>query len=152
MKTENHTKGNIHMKKLLIIDGLGGRIGRALLEQMMPYSDRIDLYAVGTNAVASANMLKAGNVKAAAGKNSVLVLSRKADIIAGPIGIIIADAMLGEITPKMACAVSSADAARVLIPMNKTQCDNIVVGVRDVPLVTLIEQARDEILRLAELD
>lgn len=152
MKTEKHTKGNIHMKKLLIIDGQGGRIGRALLEQMMPYSDRIDLYAVGTNAVASANMLKAGNVKAAAGENSVLVLSRKADIIAGPIGIIIADAMLGEITPKMACAVSSADAARVLIPMNKTQCDNIVVGVRDVPLVTLIEQARDEILRLAELD
>ena len=97
------------MKKLLIIDGQGGRIGRALLEQMMPYSDRIDLYAVGTNAVASANMLKAGNVKAAAGENSVLVLSRKADIIAGPIGIIIADAMLGEITPAMAMAVAGLE-------------------------------------------
>ena len=139
-------------KKILIIDGQGGRIGRALLEQLMPYSDRIDLYAAGTNAVAVSNMLKAGNVKAAAGENSILVLSRKADIIAGPIGIIIADAMLGEITPAAACAVSSADACRVLIPMNKTQCDNVVVGVKDVPLGTLIEQAKDEILRLAGVE
>jgi hypothetical protein len=140
------------MKKVLIIDGQGGRIGRALLEQLMPYSDRIDLYAAGTNAVAVSNMLKAGNVKAAAGENSILVLSRKADIIAGPIGIIIADAMLGEITPAAACAVSSADACRVLIPMNKTQCDNVVVGVKDVPLGTLLEQAKDEILRLAGVE
>ena len=122
------------------------------MEQLMPYSDRIDLYAAGTNAVAVSNMLKAGNVKAAAGENSILVLSRKADIIAGPIGIIIADAMLGEITPAAACAVSSADACRVLIPMNKTQCDNVVVGVKDVPLGTLIEQAKDEILRLAGVE
>lgn len=140
------------MKKVLIIDGQGGRIGRALLEQLIPYADRLDLYAAGTNAVAVANMLKAGNVKAAAGENPVLVLSRRADIIAGPIGIIIADAMLGEITPAMACAVSSADACRVLIPMNKTQCDNIVVGVKDVSLSSLIEEARDEILRLAAQD
>jgi len=140
------------MKKVLVIDGQGGKIGRALLEQLIPYSDRMDLYAAGTNAVAVANMLKAGSVKAAAGENSILVLSRKADIIAGPIGIIIADAMLGEVTPAAACAVSSADASRVLIPMNKTQCDNIVVGVRDVPLATLIEQARDEILRLAGVE
>jgi len=140
------------MKKVLVIDGQGGKIGRALLEQLIPYSDRMDLYAAGTNAVAVANMLKAGSVKAAAGENSILVLSRKADIIAGPIGIIIADAMLGEVAPAAACAVSSADASRVLIPMNKTQCDNIVVGVRDVPLATLIEQARDEILRLAGVE
>lgn len=137
------------MKKVLIIDGQGGRIGRALVEQLMPYSDRLDLYAVGTNASAASNMLKGGNVKAASGENPILVLSRKADIIAGPIGIIIADAMLGEITPAAACAVSSADASRVLIPMNKTQCDNFVVGVKDIPLTALIEQARDEILRLA---
>jgi len=137
------------MKKVLIIDGQGGRIGRALAEQLIPYADRIDLYAVGTNAAASSNMLKAGSVKAASGENSIIVLSRKADIIAGPIGIIIADAMLGEITPAAACAVSSADASRVLIPMNRTQCDNVVVGVKDVPLTALIEQARDEILRLA---
>ena len=65
------------MKKVLIIDGQGGRIGRALLEQLMPYSDRIDLYAAGTNAVAVSNMLKAGNVKAAAGENSILVHRRQ---------------------------------------------------------------------------
>ena len=139
------------MKKVLIIDGQGGRIGRALIEQLMPYSDRLDLYAVGTNAAAASNMLKGGNVKAASGENPILVLSRKADIIAGPLGIIIADAMLGEITPAAACAVSSADASRVLIPMNKTQCDNFVVGVMDIPLTALIEQARDEILRLADV-
>ncbi len=139
------------MKKVLVIDGQGGRIGRALVEQLAPYTDRIDLYAVGTNAAAASNMLKSGNVKAASGENSIIVMSRKADIIAGPIGIIIADAMLGEITPAAACAVSSADASRVLIPMNKTQCDNIVVGVKDSPLTALIEQARDEILRLADV-
>ena len=58
--------------------------------------------------------------------------------------------MLGEITPAAACAVSSADACRVLVPMNKTQCDNVVAGVKDVPLNTLIEQARDEILKLID--
>lgn len=136
------------MKKVLIIDGQGGRIGRALVEQLVPYADRLDLYAVGTNGIATSNMLKGGNVKAATGENSILVLSKKADVIAGPIGIIIADAMLGEITPAAACAVSASDAARVLVPMNKTQCDNIVVGVKDVPLSTLIEQAKDEILRI----
>ncbi|MBQ8187056.1 MAG: DUF3842 family protein [Clostridia bacterium] len=139
------------MKKVLIIDGQGGRIGRAFVEQLAPYADRLDLYAVGTNGIATSNMLKGGNVKAATGENSILVLAKKADIITGPLGIIIADAMLGEITPAAACAVSSADAARVLVPMNKTQCDNIVVGVKDVPLSALIEQAKDEILRLAEV-
>ena len=137
------------MKKVVIIDGQGGRIGRSLVEQLIPYAEQLDLYAVGTNAIATSNMLKGGNVKAATGENSVVVLTKKADIIAGPIGIIIADAMLGEITPAAACAVSSADAARILVPMNKNQCDNIVVGVKDVPLNTLIEQAKDEILRIA---
>ena len=139
------------MKKVLIIDGQGGRIGRALVEQLVPYADRLDLYAVGTNGIATSNMLKGGNVKAATGENSILVLAKKADVIAGPIGIIIADAMLGEITPAAACAVSASDAVRVLVPMNKTQCDNIVVGVKDVPLSTLIEQAKDEILRITEV-
>lgn len=138
------------MKKVLIIDGQGGRIGRALVEQLVPYSDRMELYAVGTNGIATSNMLKGGNVKAATGENSIIVLSGRADVIAGPIGIIIADAMLGEITPAAACAVSSANACRVLVPMNKTQCDNVVAGVKDVPLNTLIEQARDEILKLIE--
>ena len=140
------------MKKLLIIDGQGGRIGKSLIEQLAERfsEEQLEITAVGTNAVATANMMKAGGsrVRGATGENSIVVASRKADIIAGPLGIIIADAMLGEITERAACAVSSSGAVRVLIPMNRTQCDNIVAGVPDLPLTALIAAAVSEIARV----
>ena len=88
-------------------------------------------------------MLKAGADEAATGENSVMVGCRKADIIVGPIGIIIADALLGEVTPKMALAVSQSSAKRILIPFN--HCDNIIVGIDDFSTGKLIKQAIDEI-------
>ena len=97
----------------------------------------MDVTAVGTNATATAAMLKAGASRAATGENPVVVACRKADIIIGPIGIVIADAMFGEITPQMAIAVGQADATRILLPVNK--CDNLVAGVNDVSMNTLIE-------------
>ncbi len=143
------------MKNVLIVDGQGGRIGRALAERLSqrldPEKPAFSLTAVGSNAMATANMLKgASGMKGATGENAVAVCARRADIITGPIGIIIADAMLGEITPAMATAISSSDAVRVLIPMNRTQCENYIVGVRDDSLTTLLDEAADTVVRLAE--
>ena len=143
------------MKNVLIVDGQGGRIGRALAERLSqrldPEKPAFSLTAVGSNAMATANMLKgAAGMKGATGENAVTVCARRADIITGPIGIIIADAMLGEITPAMATALSSSDAVRVLIPMNRTQCENYIVGVRDNSLTALLDEAADTVVRLAE--
>ncbi len=143
------------MKNVLIVDGQGGRIGRALAERLSqrldPEKPAFSLTAVGSNAMATANMLKgASGMKGATGENAVAVCARRADIITGPIGIIIADAMLGEITPAMATAISSSDAVRVLIPMNRTQCENYIVGVRDDSLTALLDEAADTVVRLAE--
>ena len=102
------------------------------LAALSPDKALCEITVVGTNAMAAANMMKgAPGVRGATGENAVAVCARRADIIAGPIGIVLADAMLGEITPAMACALSSADAVRVLIPMNRTQCENIIVGVKE---------------------
>lgn len=143
------------MKNVLIVDGQGGRIGRAIAERLAerldPERPAFTLTAAGSNAMATANMLKgAAGMKGATGENAVIVCARRADVIVGPIGIIIADAMLGEITPAMATALSSADAVRVLIPMNRTQCENYVVGVQDNSLTALLDEAADTVVRLTE--
>ena len=143
------------MKNVLIVDGQGGRIGRAIAERLAerldPERPAFTLTAAGSNAMATANMLKgAASMKGATGENAVIVCARRADVIVGPIGIIIADAMLGEITPAMATALSSADAVRVLIPMNRTQCENYVVGVRDNSLTALLDEAAETVVRLTE--
>ena len=97
----------------------------------------------GANSIATSAMLKAGADAAATGENAVCVGCRKADVIAGPVGIVIADALLGEITPKMAAAIGPSDAKRVLVPVN--HCDNIVVGVGDIPMAKLVQSAVKEI-------
>lgn len=122
---------------ILIIDGQGGQLGAQLVKEIVSRYDGVQITAVGTNATATATMLKAGAKQAATGENPVLVACRKADVIIGPIGIVIADAMYGEITPKMAVAVGQADATRILIPMNR--CENVVVGVEDVTMTAMVE-------------
>ena len=107
------------MKEILVIDGQGGGIGKMLVAQLKKQDIEARVTAVGTNALATAAMLKAGADRSATGENSVVVLSRQADIIAGPIGIVMADAMLGEVTPKIAQAVGDAPAKKVLIPVAK---------------------------------
>ena len=97
------------------------------------------MLAVGTNSAATGAMLKAGADMAATGENSVEVACRKADVIMGPVGIVIADSMLGEITPRMAAAVGQSQAGRILIPVN--MCDNIVVGIADLPMTKKVESA-----------
>ena len=121
---------------ILIIDGQGGMLGSGLVKEICANFENINITAVGTNAVATAAMLKAGAKVGATGENPVVVNAKKADIIIGPIGIVIADSLLGEITPKMAVAIGQADATRILIPINK--CENMVAGVTSVPTSDLI--------------
>ncbi|MBR5590140.1 MAG: DUF3842 family protein [Anaerotignum sp.] len=122
---------------ILVIDGQGGQLGSQLIKGILGSMKEVKIMAVGTNAIATAAMLKAGAHQASTGENPVVVACRKADVIVGPIGIVIADAMFGAVTPTMALAVGQADAVRILLPVNK--CDNMVAGVPDLSMSTLIE-------------
>ena len=131
---------------ILVIDGQGGRLGAQLIKEIRTRLPQSRIMAVGTNSVATAAMLKAGAEESATGENPVVVACRKADVIVGPVGIVIADAMLGEITERMACAVARADARRILIPVNR--CDHIIAGVGEQSLSALIADAVDKIAAL----
>lgn len=122
---------------ILVIDGQGGQLGGMIIKAILASYKNVKVIAVGTNATATATMLKAGAHQASTGENPVVVACRKADVIIGPIGIVIADALFGEITPKMAATVGQAEAIRILLPVNK--CDNLVAGVPDLSISTLIE-------------
>lgn len=129
---------------ILIVDAQGGGIGRQLVTAIRQELPDIRILAVGANGAATAAMLKAGADQGATGENAVLVACRKADVILGPVGIVIADAMLGEITPAMATAVAQSKAKRILIPFD--HCDNFVVGVPETGMKLLVKQAV-EVLR-----
>ena len=124
---------------ILVIDGQGGKLGAQLVRAARERFPEAELTAVGTNGAATAAMLKAGAARAATGENAAIVACRKASVIMGPIGIVIADALMGEVTGEMAAAVGRADAVRILLPVNR--CDNIVAGARDVSISELIEDA-----------
>ena len=128
---------------VLVVDAQGGGVGRQLVAAIKKQYPNVCVTAVGANSAATAAMLKAGADNSATGENAVIVNCRRADVIVGPIGIVIADSLLGEITPAMALAVSQSSAKRILLPMN--HCDNIVVGVSDLNLGKLIQQAVDKI-------
>ena len=124
---------------ILIVDGQGGQLGARLVTEVLARVPDAALTAVGTNAAATAAMMKAGARSAATGENPVVVACRRADVIIGPIGIVIADSLLGEVTPDIAVAVGQADAVRILIPMNK--CENLVAGVSGSNTAALIADA-----------
>lgn len=136
--------------KILIIDGQGGNLGRQLAKTINEKLENVQIIVVGTNSIATANMLKAGNVVGATGENAVIVNARKADVIIGPIGIVIADSLYGEVTKEMAYAVGSSNAKRILIPMNR--CDNIVVGVSNQNVGQLIEETVERLAGLLETE
>ncbi len=133
---------------MLVIDGQGGGLGRQLVQTLKKMLPDLPVYAAGTNGTAAEAMRKAGADRAAAGENAVLVACRKADIIIGPIGIVIADSMFGEITPAMALAVAQADAKRILIPMN--HCDNIVAGVPNTSAGVLVTGAVEKLCSILQ--
>ncbi|MBQ7645425.1 MAG: DUF3842 family protein [Spirochaetales bacterium] len=129
--------------KIVVIDGQGGRIGKSIIEQLRSSGCTDEVLAVGTNSIATSAMLKAGADAGATGENPVVVAARDADVIVGPIGIIAADSMLGEITPAMADAIGRSRARKVLVPVNK--CFE-VAGVREMSLSGYVEQAVNMIL------
>ncbi|MFR7838419.1 MAG: DUF3842 family protein [Faecalibacterium sp.] len=133
---------------VLVIDGQGGGLGRQLVAAIAAACPEAELTAVGTNSLAANAMLKAGAARAATGENAVVVNCRHADVIVGPIGIVIADALLGEITPAMAAAVCQSGAKRVLVPIN--HCENYVVGVPEQPVSQLVSAAAQKVKALCE--
>lgn len=129
--------------RILVIDAQGGGIGKQVVAAIKRERPQIEITAVGTNSAATAAMLKAGADHAATGENAVVVGCRKADIIIGPIGIVIADSMYGEVTPAMAVAVGQSTARRLLIPVNN--CDNVIIGSASLSVGSLIEEVLKEI-------
>lgn len=133
---------------ILVIDGQGGQLGGQIVKSLKANLKNINVTAVGTNAVATATMLKMGADQAATGENPVVVACRKADVIIGPIGIVIADSLLGEITPQMAVAVGQANAIRILLPLNK--CDNLVAGITQVSTAAILEDVIEKVKKVLE--
>lgn len=127
--------------KITVIDGQGGKMGRLLIENIKAARPQAEITAVGTNSMATAAMLKACPAHGATGENAVIVACRSAEVIIGPIGIVIADALYGEITPAMALAVGQSSARKILIPISK--CNNYVAGVEDKSAAELIKAAVD---------
>lgn len=131
------------MKKITVIDGQGGRMGRSIIEQLKKQFPEQEILAVGTNTIATAAMLKAGADLGATGENPVIVAARDSDLIIGPIGIVIADSLCGEITPAMAVAVGQSKARQLLMPVNR--CNHQVVGCSHLSLNDIISQVIEEV-------
>lgn len=136
------------IRSVLVIDGQGGQLGSQLIRALRARLPALTITAVGTNAAATAAMLKAGADRAATGENPVLVACRRADAILGPIGIVVADALCGEVTPAMACAVGQAEGTRILLPMQK--CGTLVAGVAPETTAALVEDAAEKLAALAQ--
>lgn len=132
---------------IAVIDGQGGRMGALLIESLRKSGIAAPhrILAIGTNSLATSAMLRAGADQGATGSNPVIVVSRKADLIVGPIGILMADALLGEITEEMAAAVSRSNAQKILLPVN--QCSTLVVGTQSMTMAQVIENACETIMR-----
>ena len=130
--------------KIVIIDGQGGRMGSLLTARIKKENlPGAEIFAIGTNSIATAAMLKAGADFGATGENPVLVACRDADFILGPIGILAADALFGEVTPAMATAIGQSRAEKILLPVNK--CSIRIAGVGDLSLSALAEQAVEQL-------
>ena len=126
------------MKTVCVIDGQGGGIGSAIIKRLnAEYGERIDIIALGTNAIATAQMLKAKANRGASGENAIVQTAARADVIIGPVGIIMAHAMMGEVTPKMAEAVSASGARKLLLPLSQEKID--IIGLAAAPLPHLID-------------
>ncbi len=129
------------MAKIVVIDGQGGRLGKLLVEEVKARLPQAELLAVGTNGIASSAMQKAGASQVATGENPVVRGVMDADVVLGPLGIVVAHAILGEVTPKMAEAVGGCRAKKFLVPMNS--CGVVVAGVQELSLSAHVRQAVD---------
>lgn len=125
--------------KIMVMDGQGGGIGAAIIKGLFSIPEaKMKIWAMGTNSIATSRMMKAGANRGATGENAIVHSSRKADAIIGPLGILMANAMMGEVTPKMAEAICSSEAKKVIIPL--TQENLTIVGTISEPLPHLVVQ------------
>ena len=132
--------------RIAVIDGQGGGIGKAIVERLRKvFGDSVELLALGTNSLATALMLKAGANEGATGENAIVCNAAKVNLIIGPIGIVCANSLLGELTPLMAKAISESPAQKILIPLNR--CNVMVAGVESKPLPHYIDDAIEIIKR-----
>ena len=136
------------ISEIMVVDAQGGGLGKQLVAAIKKEMPGLSVTAVGTNTAATAAMLKAGANQAATGENAVVVVCRKADVIIGPIGMVIADSMLGEITPRMAAAIAQSPARRILVPFSN--CDNYIVGVADFSMGRLLSDAVQQLKKWVE--
>lgn len=134
------------MKRIVVIDGQGGGIGSLIVKRLREeFIDRIEIIALGTNSTATTVMMKAKANKGATGENAIVINSKTADIIIGPLSIVLPNAMLGELTPKIAEAIIESDAKKILLPLNQEKVD--IIGVEKEPLPHLIEKIIEVVRR-----
>ncbi len=133
--------------KICVIDGMGGGIGTVLIKRIKgAFQEQVEIIALGTNAIATAQMMKAGANKGASGENAIIVTVPKVDVIVGSISIVLANSMMGEMTAAMAAAVASSPAPKLLLPL--TQEDVEVIGVSPEPFPHLVDHLVENRLRL----
>ncbi|MFO8112051.1 MAG: DUF3842 family protein [Desulfosalsimonadaceae bacterium] len=131
------------VRSICVIDGQGGGIGAAIIKRLKAlFEEQVDIVALGTNAIATAQMLKARANRGASGENAIIVTAPKVDIIIGSVSIVMADAMMGEVTPKIAAAVASSPARKLLIPISQENV--VIIGALSVPLPHLVDALIDE--------
>ena len=136
--------------KIVVVDGQGGRLGKMLVEGVKARLPHAQVYAIGTNSIATATMLKAGADFGATGENPVIRGVMDADGVLGPVGIVVAHAILGEVTPAMAEAVGGCRAKKFLVPMNS--CGVVVAGVKEQPLSVYVAQAVEQMMEAFKED
>lgn len=134
------------MEKIVVIDGAGGRLGAQLVERLKAANLRAQVMAVGTNSLATSAMLKAGADAGATGENPVVVNCRDADAILGPLGILAADALHGEVTPAMAVAVGQSSAPKILIPWDR--CNHYIAGMPRLSQAEMVDKAVERLRSL----
>ena len=125
------------MKRICVIDGQGGGIGSAIIKKLKDvYQETVEILAIGTNAIATSQMLKARANRGATGENAITVTVKTVDVIIGPMAILVADAMMGEVTPEMARAISASPAKKILIPLSQENVE--IVGRPPSPFPILL--------------
>ncbi len=138
------------MMKFCVIDGQGGGIGATIIKKLRDrFGESLDISALGTNAIATSQMLKAKANRGASGENAIVCSVPKMDLIIGPIGIVMANSMMGEVTPKMAEAVASSPAKKILLPLSQENME--IVGTSDIPLPHLIDELIEKHLKNIEI-
>jgi hypothetical protein len=142
----SHSNKKTDLQRICVIDGQGGGIGSAVIKKLKEFfGETVEIIALGTNAIATAQMLKAKANRGASGENAIVQTTGKVDIIIGTVGIIVANAMMGEVTPKMAEAVANSPAKKLLIPLTQENVE--IIGLPPAPLPHLIEALLQENLK-----